>query len=303
MFNLDSININTLIFYCCIFSWSLITLDLYEKSKDKKINKIFLILSFFPLWFINVFRSNNVGTDYVPVGNAYSQIVLGIYSKNYNWFWLPLRIFCKVVGLLFGYNPFYFYFILGTIFVFYLFKCVLENSEYPKMSLLLFIAFGLYLQSFNQTRQMLALIIILFSIKYLKKNEYIKYIICILFASVFHETALIFIPLCLCNKIKVNNKTILYYIILTAICVACNPVLLKILSFTKYYIYFSSQYNISTITSKINLLVRIILLFYCMSYRNKLSNNKMYNYSLHMAIICTIIQIFTIRYYFFSNIL
>ena len=302
MFELDGINVNTLIFYCCIFAWSFITLNLYEKNRDKKINKIFLFFSFFPLWFINVFRSNLVGADYMSVGNAYSQIVLGVYSRNYNWFWLPLRIFCRMIGFLFGYNPFYFYFILGTIFVFCLFKCILENSEYPKISLLLFIASGLYLQSFNQTRQMLALILVLFSVKYLKKNECIKYIICILFASVFHETALIFLPLYLCSKIKINSKVILYYIIFTALCIACNPIILKILSFTKYYIYFSSQYNISTMTSKVNLLIRILLLVYCLFYRDKLSSNKIYNYSLHMVMICTIIQVFTIKYYFLGRL-
>ena len=295
----------TIIFYIIIFLFSLFFLSISMKSNKKSVKKFFSILSFFLLWFINVFRSSTVGVDYNSVGNAYSSIVMGIYDSNYNWFWLPLRIFCKIVGLIFGPNPFWFYLIIGTIMILFLYKTI-NKCEHKLFSLFLFIVFGLYLQSFNQERQMVALIIILYGSFFINNNDKKKYIFTILFASIFHESALVFIPLYYLKNIDYKKKTILIYILVAIFLFFSGGIFFKLISYTKYSIYFASQYNISNVKSTIfNLLVRIVLFIFCIINKRGIKpedkNIKLYNFCFHMITICTLLQFVVTKYYFFGR--
>ncbi len=296
----------TLIFYIFIFFISILNLHFSEKTTNYKLKKFLIFMSLFPLWFINIFRANIVGTDHLAVGNQYSKIVLHQSMSGYNWFWLPLSTFCKVIGFIFGPNYFWFYLVLGTLFVIYLYKFIINNCQNKVASLFLFIVFGLYLQSFNQTRQVLALVIILYSMKYLNGHNKFKYFFSILCASVFHESALIFLPLYFIKNININSKKSKYmYLIATIIILFFNTIIIRIISFTKYYIYFSSQYNIEKVSSTIiNLFVRILLLIFCIYNldKEKIQKRDLYNFSYHMVIICTLLQLLAIKFYFFARI-
>lgn len=303
---MKNMQMQTFIFYSSLFLLSLFFCWLGEKNKSK--SKIAIFLAIFPLWFINVFRSMRVGTDYINVGNTYYNIVMGSYNNNYNWFWFPLRIFCKIIGLLFGPNPFVFYFFIGTMTMYFLYKIIIK-SENKTFSLFLFIVFGLYLQSFNQSRQILALIIILYALFYINdKNNKIKYFLLVALASVFHESALIFVPLYFLKNIKINKKVLTIYCISALVLLVSNNILVSIISHTKYVIYFSSQYNLSNVkTTLLNLCVRIILLIFCMKsckedLEKNFENNIVYNYCMHMAIICCILQFLVTKYYFLGRL-
>lgn len=291
----------TLFFYISIFLVSLFSLYISEKSKDLRTKQIFKFFSFFLLWFICVFRASSVGTDYIKVGNAYSRLVLNDYNYNYNWFWLPLRYFCKLIGLVFGSKMFWFYFILGTLTVSLFYKFIYKVCDNKVMSLFLFIVFGIYLQSFNQTRQIVALIFALYSMRYLKDNNFSKYLLTILIGSIFHETLLVFIPLYILKDMKVTHKTLMLYIIGSIILLLMHDLIYDLISHTKYVIYFSSQYNVSKLSSTIlNLFVRIILYIFCMKNKNDLEGS-LYNFSFNMVTICTILQFLVVKYYFFAR--
>lgn len=297
--------ISTLALYIIIFLISITLVKYSNKINNKKEKNFLLILSMIPLWFLNVFRASSVGTDYIQVGKQFTYINNStsiFYTQGYNWFWLPLKIFCKIVGFCFGSEPFWFYLICGTLTIYFLYKNIRENSDYSKMFLILFIAFGLYLQSFNQTRQILAMIIILYAIKYIKEQKFFKYTILILFASIFHETALIFIPLYFLAKIKLDKKTIVLYFTVTIILFLGEKLLYNIIYMTKYSIYFTTIYNVSKTSSLFNTIVRVTLLIFCYIFKKDLIEDKKYNFCYHMISICAILQILTMKYYFLGRL-
>lgn len=278
-----------------------------NRNKNKKIYFIFIFLSFSILLVINIFRSSSVGTDYIQVGDMYSQIVKNEFNieKTYQWFGKPLTIICIGIGKIFGDNPIVFYTFIGFFTIFFMYKFILNSCKYPTASLSVYLMFCMYLQSFNQARQMLAVAIVLFSIRYIESNNIKKYFIFIILASFIHESAVIFLPLYFMKNIQFNKKAILIYLIGFLIFYFEFEIIERLISYTKYYNYFSSQYNIQNVFSTyMNAIVRVLLLFLVLSFRNKydLKTNKKMNFIYHMVAICTILQFCAIKYYFFGRL-
>jgi len=76
----------TLLLYliCDIVSIFFLYLGIKEKKnvKRKKSYFIWIVLSILPLLFLIIFRSPNVGRDYISVANTYSRIARGLISSH-----------------------------------------------------------------------------------------------------------------------------------------------------------------------------------------------------------------------------
>ena len=77
--------------------------------------------------------------------------------------------------------------------------------------LLLFITFETYTLTFGILRQAIALSISLLAFNFLDKRKPIKFILLVLFASLFHKTAAIFLLAYPFLFIKVNKKVIVIF--------------------------------------------------------------------------------------------
>ena len=88
------------------------------------------------------------------------------------------------------------------------------SSDYW-LSVFLFIAATDYISwMFNGIRQFIAVVIVLAGTKWLLEKRYIPYIILVLFASLFHQTALIMLPIAFIVQGKAwNGKTILFIVL------------------------------------------------------------------------------------------
>ncbi len=78
-------------------------------------------------------------------------------------------------------------------------RAIYTQSRDMAMTVFLFLALGLYFQTYNTVRYYLALGILLGSMRYAVKKEYIKFAAAVLIAAMFHKTAvcvLIFYPFC-----------------------------------------------------------------------------------------------------------
>lgn len=294
----------TLFFYTAVFiiSISLFKVGIVNKEK-RRTYIVFIFLSFFSLLFVNIFRASSVGTDYLSVGQNYTNIVNYGSTSSYEWFGFGLEILCVVIGKIFGSSPFVFYTFLGFVTMFFLYKFLLSDCcKYPTLSLFIFIAFCLYLQSFNQARQIAALSIVLYSGRHIKSKNFLKYLFTIMLASIFHVSSLIFIPLYFLKDIKINKRTCMLYFVLMIISYFSTSLIIKIISYTKYSIYFTTIYNRAYVSSTIlNLFVRLFLLFFCYLFKEK-SDDKYLNFCYHMIFICTFFQILTLRFYFLGRL-
>lgn len=178
---------------------------LYNKINTKKINVYDIILLLILILVCGL--RDGVGTDY------------GLYKFYYNnidqnsRFEIGFRFLIELankVGI--SYNTFLILISAITITLFYI--AIKKYSSKPAASIFFFVALGYYAYSFNIIRQMLAIAITLYGINYIKEKKFLKYLVLILVASLFHSTALIMIPVYFLLKLKNNrnNNFILLFI-------------------------------------------------------------------------------------------
>ena len=81
--------------------------------------------------------------------------------------------------------------VFSAVTVIFFIKGLYELSEDFGMSFILFMLFGLYFQTYNTVRYYMALSIVFFAQRYVIKKQFGKFLIAVLFAALFHKTALI----------------------------------------------------------------------------------------------------------------
>lgn len=183
-------------YYIFTFSFSLIASWIYGKKaklKLRKINKfLYALLITSPVILLQGFRYK-VGTDYL----SYASLSQGFAEHNQtyiNWYINePLFIIMSRAAYIIGGNNPYFYFLVDAI---------IENvilftiADYYKNEINLPIFYMLYYglcfpYFLNTERQGLAVLIIWYSLRYVDEGKFIKFLICIVAATLIHNTAIV----------------------------------------------------------------------------------------------------------------
>lgn len=119
---------------------------------------------------------------------------------------------------LFGYDnylPIFALFSLITVFFFV--RALHDQGSYYVFSLFLLLTGGYYFQSLNSVRYYLALAIALFSMKYVLRGDYGKFILWIVLGATFHKSILLVIPVYLVAKYLAAVKLKLWHYIVGGI--------------------------------------------------------------------------------------
>lgn len=164
-------------------------------SKKFKIKTPLICLIFIQLVMFSGLRGLNVGTDtisYLKIFNNVSPNFQVIRIFNYT----VEPLFALLNGIIGWFNGSYQSLLIFSSFIinFLIFKSIVIHSSDKFLSLFLYVGLYQYYQSFNGIRQYIAVAIVLFSYKYVKKRQLSKFAICILSATSFHITAVVFIP-------------------------------------------------------------------------------------------------------------
>ncbi len=106
---------------------------------------------------------------------------------------------------------------------------IYRQSRDFAFSFFLYMAFGLYFQSFSTIRYYLAMSIVFFSLSFWKKKHYIKGILFVIAASFFHKSALFVIPIYFLAGIKWKRIHIIILTLFASTGVIFNDFYLKIM--------------------------------------------------------------------------
>lgn len=105
------------------------------------------------------------------------------------------NLIVKGMQSLFGYDNYLPVFALFSILtVFFFVKALHDQGKYYVFSLFLLMTSGYYFQSLNSVRYYLALAMALFTMKFVLRGEYLKFIVWVVIASCFHKSVLLVIP-------------------------------------------------------------------------------------------------------------
>lgn len=195
-----------------IYIFNLVTIliaSVVNKIYKNRLLNLFLFLLFLQLYLFVALRSVNVGADTISYlnfyENSYSFPLTNLTYARYETGFLFITNALSVLQ-----NPQVYIASLALIPYIFFYTFIKKESKSPLLSLLLFICLGFYTNSFNLMRQFFAMGIILVSYRELKNSNLIKFTCLIVLASLFHVTALIFLPI---YFIKDKKITPLYLLI------------------------------------------------------------------------------------------
>ncbi len=187
--------------------------------KCRKRNRAYVLLlaEMFTLCVISALRASSVGTDmstYIPryeviANSTWNELKTLADTWNFEFGFV---IFCKLISLINPLNAQIFTVITSIIFTigFYLF--IKEYSLLPQLSLLIFVAYGYWTNSFNTVRQYLALSLLLIALILWRKNKTGTKIGAILLSTIaisFHVSSICFIVLYFIKNRRVSEKAYL----------------------------------------------------------------------------------------------
>lgn len=123
-----------------------------------------------------------------------------------------LNYICSLIGL----SEAAFFLIVATI-TNALFVSFFYRYKHPVFSVLLYITSMYYLQEINLVRQMLAVSVFLYSIKYIEQKNLIMSIIFVIIAASIHASSLLLLPFCFIVFTDFNKETKVFSSVLLAL--------------------------------------------------------------------------------------
>lgn len=200
----------------------------YQIYKSHSYKKIFLFMSFFELWLLATFRAPTFITD----DFGYLEIFYSLSSCYVEWGYCQLNNFVHLLGneqyILFG--------ILALLLFIGIAIFIYRYSYSVLLSTLVYICLMYAFNSVNGIRQFIALAIIFIFFPSVQKRQFIKFFIVIMFACLFHKSAIICLSFYWLYEMEVNFKNI--FLIVTSSFIFC----LFFEQFSSLYVSFGGNY-------------------------------------------------------------
>lgn len=153
-------------------------------------NRLLLTGIFCILFSVAALRFD-IGNDYGQYTQTAHEAYVGGYvvtEIGFNWL---VRFLYWIVGGEY-YELVFAVFAFVTLLIFL--RAFTRQSVDFSQTFFLFMALGLYFQTFNTVRYYLALSVALFSMKYVLEKDYLKYVFWIFLAGLFHKSVLLVLP-------------------------------------------------------------------------------------------------------------
>lgn len=177
------------------------------RLSGKRTQEIALIAGCLILWFFMAMRDVSVGVDTqyysyvfmqfadIPFSKVFSAVTYATESETWAFDFEPgYRLFNKLISL-FSRSPQAITICNSTVIMALVYRLIRKYSSNFLLSLWLYITLGVFQTEMNVTRNAIAILIVYNGFSYVTKQDFFKYLLCCVAASLFHIAALVFIPL------------------------------------------------------------------------------------------------------------
>jgi len=256
--------------------------------------KLFFYFTLLMLIISPTIRSSIVGTDSGNyVGSFYKLKELNdFWFNNTTSYELGYQLLERIANILAS-DYWALFFIISLIVNYFYLRTIVYLSENISMSLFLFITLGTYFFFFNGARQGIAAAIYSYSLIYLIKGDFKKYLFWVLIASFFHKTVLITIPFYFIFRLKFSYKNLFIIISVSIVIVFFSSYLLFLFpdTFAKRFTVYQDRKSSGAILLTV-FYVLITLFFVFIRKYIPQEKNKIYDIYLNMTILTAIIYLF-----------
>lgn len=269
-----------------------------EKWKFSAIEKLLLILSLATV--VSVIGLQTSNSDY----DTYSYLYNYEYHLSYDLL-RPEGLFRAINKFIYDHVGEFQFVILITSFITncFMFNSVIYYSLHSKVNpkYTLFIYLSIYmLVSFGMLRQICAVSIVIYSLRYIRKKQYLKYGLFTLLALGFHVTAIISMPLIAFSVLNIRSKDVklLYKTIIVVVfylVVIFSNQILSVIGVLLGRTSYSDYYAVESIGIG-NLVYRIPILIFLLIFRTTIKNSPLYVRMFSSLVLFEVLLCFT--YYF-----
>ncbi|WP_343290737.1 EpsG family protein [Turicibacter bilis] len=226
--------------------------------------------------YVSLFWNENFGFSGIEILPSIISYIIRIFSDKYFIYLCILSLIC-LIGVFSNINKYYFS---------------------TQMFLFLYITSYCYLYSTSATRFFCAFSMIMLSFKYMIDNNDRKVLLFLIIASMFHTSALIFIPIYYFTKLKLNHKIMLTVTTWLLVFIICFEIIDISFLFrgelTSKYIYILENRNQ---IGGFSLFINIAILFFAYFYRPIITfYKKDFDFFIKLQIISIIIEFCSYAY-------
>lgn len=183
--------------------------EVHSIDENNKNKKYFIFVTLFMIILVG-FRDFSVGIDtygyyktYIRYANIDFNYIFRDHVKEKGYIFIQILFNKLGIGFL-GFN------ILYAVFNFCIISLLIYRySKMPWLSYFLYICFSFYTLSFTMVRQTLAMSIVILAVMQDKKDgiwSFLKFVLFIYIAHMFHSSAIITLPLWFVRRIKFNKR-------------------------------------------------------------------------------------------------
>lgn len=188
-----------------------------QEETKKKYKNAYAVVPVLIILFLGIFRETTVGHDsesyYIYYWDQLSRFSWADLFTNFsvdNGFYIVLKLIAILTDDWWFARAILF---VLTFSLYYL--IIIKESSYPCVSLLIFVGLANLGLMFGILRQSLAMGVCFFAYKYLRKNEWLKFIIFVLIAATIHKTALISLYVFIVSFFKLKKLTYYKFLVLS----------------------------------------------------------------------------------------
>ena len=236
----------------------------YRTTRQQMCNRICLFAVFLLLFALSACRLN--------VGNDYAKYVEFMHLVNCDAY-VPTEIgFNLLVKLVYGLSGFENYLLVFAVYAFatvgiFLLAMYEQSEDFP-LTFFLFMALGYYFQTFSTVRYYFALALALYSMKFVLRRQWGRFLVLILLGSTFHKSLLVVIPLYLLATLPWKKWQLAVGALFCTTFLFCQDLYLKLVVLL-YPTYEDTEY-LEGGTSYINILrCTAVMLFAAIVYLEK----------------------------------
>lgn len=277
------------IYYALIIWVGLISILFIEIQNKERRNRIIVLFSCTGIFLVQALRANTVGVDlvgYIPAYEIVGMINVFAGDRLFNYeigYILYSQFFSK---LMFS-NQLYLAVVSLTILAPIAYTWV-KNSKMPGLSVYIYLTLGFFTFSFSGLRQAIAIAIVFLSFKYIQEKRFLKFLICIILATTFHTSAVIFIIAYPLYFIRFKLK---HYLFIVPFFILIYLLKAKIFLFI-YKLYSGETGEIVSTNAFTMLIVMLSILVLSNLFGNKNQQDLRFNAYKNYLLIAICIQIF-----------
>jgi hypothetical protein len=257
------------------------------KFKGSKKAKVFFIsLAVLQLIFLLTFKDIYLGSDMPNYWDYFQeQMLWSLTSLGDVRFEIAFKALTKAVTLFSDNQQFY----LGVIAFLTIIPVGFVSYRYSKMpflTILLYILLGFYAFSFSGLRQSIAIGLILISYHFIYRAKLLPFLLTVIFATLFHFSAIVFLPVYLIRNIKLSNNRIVLIGILASLLFIFKAQILTV--FTNL---FYPNYAVVETDSYTWTLMNVLIFIFTLAYYNRVVSKDSRNGSLYVIVLIGIFML------------